>query len=202
MSVSASNRAISAKGTPSLDELTACYSSERGMHAQLVATKWGIPAVPLVFGFVAWHRGSWELRPFEWLMAFVSVLLGAATILTPLFLAKRRSRVALPWEYTLSARAISFGVGGRVQTLSWERVNAFVESDDWFWIYAPDGMGIPILKRLFDADELDIVRDRLSHAKRDGARSSFRKQHMPLLFWMICIFAALAYFQLSGSAPD
>src|SRR5688500_16179498 len=167
--------------TPTLEELEAVYMSERQMYQIAQGGKWGIITVPLVFGVIAWDRRSSELPPFHIAMAILLCVLGVVSVLVPGYLAKRRSRNSAPWRYTATAHAMSFQVGGHVQTLRWEQVHSYDEGELYLWIYPKEGIGIPVLKSAFDEAELSILRDRLIHAEGGAARAELRSKLRPLL---------------------
>jgi hypothetical protein len=191
------NETLTAKGTATLEELKDMYASARQLYGVVLGSKLSLVTVPCVLGVIAWSGRPVASSPFLVGMAITCVV-GSASILIPNLLAKRRYRMATPWNYTVSRRAISFGSGQRVETLTWDQVTAYDEGLHWIWIYATERDGIPILKRLFAESELEIFRSRLSHAQPGAARVAFHRQTTPLLLWMLLIAAALAYFQLVG----
>lgn len=194
------NETLTAEGTATLEELKDMYASARQLYGIVQGAKLSLVAVPCVLGVIAWSGRPVASSPFLVGMAITCVV-GSASMLIPNLLAKRRYRMATPWNYTVSRRAISFGSGQRVETLTWDQVTAYDEGRHWIWIYATERDGIPILKRLFAESDLERLRQRLSHAQPGAARAAFHKQTTPLLVSMLLMAAALAYFQLIGEGP-
>lgn len=195
-STSRQSETLTAEGTATLEELKDMYASARPLYGTVLGGKLSLAAAPFVLGVIAWNGGPRASNPFLVGLA-IACIAGGASMLIPTLLAKRRNRRAIPWDYAVSRRAISFGSGHRVETLTWKEVTAYDEGRDWIWIYATERDGIPILKRLFAENELQLLRKRVSHAQPGAARIAFYKQTTPLLLSLLLIAAALLYFQLT-----